>query len=374
MSHHTATDLRPVLLPSLRSILSGEDRRNSAKFVRFCLNALEPPYRAAVALRNRGFDRGWRTVHDLGRPTVSVGNLTLGGTGKTPMVVAICRKLLALGLRPGVLLRGYKSHGGRSDEADELQTTLGGQVTVMADPDRVASARLALQHDPGIAVFVLDDGFQHRRARRDLDLVLLDAARPFADGHVLPRGILREPRENLRRADAVILTHADLASPDQLTAARGQVQQLTGRLPVAVTAHAWVGLRDHLDREHPLDVLRDKRVIGVSGIGDPASFEHSLAHHVAAVARMVRFADHHRYTHDSLRELFDPALAARGDAFVTTEKDWVKWAPLFGGASMPVPVYRAVLALQFLDGEAAVDTLLQTALAGTLRVSGAADA
>lgn len=357
-----------LTLTDVRSILSGEDRRNTAKFARFCLNALEPPYRAAVAWRNRGYDRGQRRVHDLGRPTISVGNLTVGGTGKTPMVVCLCRKLAELGHRPGVLLRGYKSHGGRSDEADELATTLGDSVTVMADPDRVTAAKLALQRDSRVTVFVLDDGFQHRRAKRDLDLVLLDAARPFADGHVLPRGILREPKENLARADAVMVTHADLATPEQLAATRGQVQQLTGRLPVAVTEHVWTSLRDHHDREHPLDALRALRVIGVSGIGDPSSFERSLGLHAGSVVRMVRFGDHHRYTHDTLRELFEPDLAARADAFVTTEKDWVKWAPLFAHAAMPVPVYRAVLALRFLDGEAAVDTLLRT-LSGPSRAA-----
>ncbi len=351
-------------MSSPRDILSGDDRGVGARLTRLALHALEPPYRAAVALRNVAFDRRWRRAHPLGRPTISVGNLTVGGTGKTPMVVAICRKLIAMGLRPAVLLRGYKSHGGRSDEADELQTTLGAQVTVRADPDRVRAASGVLDACGDIGAFVLDDGFQHRRAQRDLDLVLLDAARPFGDGHVLPRGLLRESAANLRRADAVILTHADLATPQQLDATRRQVQQITGRPPVALVAHAWVGLKDHHDQVHGLDAVADRRVIGVSGIGDPTSFERSLQHHAAAVARMVRFADHHRYTQAGLRELFDPALAASADAFVTTEKDWVKWAPLFGGAAMPVPVYRVVLALQFLDGEAAMDTLLQTACAG----------
>lgn len=203
-------------MANIRDILSGEDRGAGAKLTRVALTAMEPAYRAAVALRNVAFDRGWRTPRDLGRPTISVGNLTVGGTGKTPMVVALCRKLIAMGHLPGVLLRGYKSHGGRSDEADELQTTLGSQVVVEADPDRVAAARRVLQKTPGTTVFVLDDGFQHRRAHRDLDIVLLDAARPFADGHVLPRGLLREPMQNLRRASAVIFTHADLALSEQL--------------------------------------------------------------------------------------------------------------------------------------------------------------
>lgn len=347
-----------------RDILSGQDRSLKAKTARLAMHGLEPAYRAAVALRNAGFDRGWRRVHPLGRPTISVGNLSVGGTGKTPMVIALCQKLIAAAKVPAVLLRGYKSHGGRSDEAEVLAATLGDRAVVHAEPDRVAGARAMLARRPDVSVFVLDDGFQHRRARRDLDLVLLDAARPFGDGHCLPRGLLREPMEQLRRADAVVLTHADLATPQQIDACVEQVQRLTGRAPAAVTAHEWIGLRDHRDAAHPIDTLAGLRVIGVSGLGDPASFERSLQRHAGQVARCIRFADHAHYTAERLRILLDEGASDRVEAIVTTEKDWVKWAVLFRGAALPVPIYRAQLALRFVSGEAAVDTLLAQTLAG----------
>ena len=352
-------------MPDWRPILDGSDATLGAKLTRGVLGALEPAYRGVVRLRNRSFDRGWRRAVGLGRPTISVGNLTTGGTGKTPMVIDLAHRLTARGVRPAVLLRGYHADAAGSDEAMLLREALGDAVPVEPDADRAAAAARVLAAAPDVGVFLLDDAFQHRAVRRDIDLVLLDAARPFGNGHVLPRGFLREPAAGLARATAVVVTHADLARPESLDHLDQRVTRLTGRPPLARTAHAWSALRDQHGRELPLAALASLAVLGVSGLGDPVSFELALQRHAARVERIVRFSDHHHYTQQQLALLLQPDARQAIDAIVTTEKDWVKWAPMLRGAPMPVPVYRPTLALRYLAGEEAVDTLLARLTEGT---------
>ncbi|MCA1685652.1 MAG: tetraacyldisaccharide 4'-kinase, partial [Planctomycetia bacterium] len=174
-----------------------------------------------VLLRNLGYDRGRLAVARAAVPVVSVGNLTLGGTGKTPMVEWVARWYRRRGVRVAILSRGYRrdGSGGVNDEAMVLEENLP-DVPHLQDPDRVKIAGVAVE-ELGSELLVLDDGFQHRRLARDLDLVLLDALEPFGLGRLFPRGLLREPVRSLRRADLVVLTRADLVTADALRAIRG---------------------------------------------------------------------------------------------------------------------------------------------------------
>src|SRR5580658_2492398 len=179
-----------------RQIMGGEDSSPGAIALRTAAAIAEPFYAAATDLRNRLYDWSILKTHPLGRPTVSVGNLTTGGTGKTPIVQWMTRRLLAEGHKPAILMRGYKSTAnGGSDERALLETP---QIPVIADPDRRGGAIMALRQHPGTTVFVLDDGMQHRRAARDFELVLIHAAHPWGYGHVFPRGLLRESINGVR--------------------------------------------------------------------------------------------------------------------------------------------------------------------------------
>ncbi len=194
---------------SFREIVSGRRRGPVAAVLRGALGLAEPCYAAAVRWRNRRYDRGAATVHRVGVPVLSVGNLTLGGTGKTPMVRWLAQWFHNRGARVAVVSRGYGAKvGNANDEALELRRLLP-DVPHLENPDRVAAAREAVA-TLGCQAILLDDGFQHRRIARDLDIVLLDALAPFGFGHVFPRGTLREPLAGLRRADAVVLSRADL--------------------------------------------------------------------------------------------------------------------------------------------------------------------
>lgn len=344
------------------SILSPHNRSLRASAVRAVASLLEPPYRLVVSLRNVSFDRGWRQPRKLPRPVISIGNLTAGGTGKTPMVIDLARKLQAVGYRPAVLLRGYKGHRTGSDEAAVLRSELGSQVPIGVNADRAKSAHAILETCPAVTLFLLDDGFQHRQIHRDVNIVLISATCPFGYNHVLPRGLLREDPEGLRRADAVIVTHADEISSQDRQDLDDRLKKLAGQGVLAHVAHRWVGLRDRHDASHPLEELRDCSAMGVCGIGDPASFLGALRRHAARLTAQHVFPDHHRYSAAEVTALLACARDA-GAAVVLTEKDWVKWRALLpqAVAEGPLPpIYRPRLEIAWLDGaEATVKLLCQ---------------
>ena len=345
----------PRTRPRLKGIMSGADRSISAAAARTGLAVLAPAYGAAIAVRNAMFDRGARHPKRLPRTTVSIGNITAGGVGKPPMTIALCRMLQSADHTPAILLRG---HG--NDETHEYRAALDEGVPVEADPDRTRGAARALAARPDADVFLLDDAFQHRQVARDLDLVLIDGLEPFGFEHLLPRGLLREPVKNLRRADAVIVTRADLLPGDVRRMLDATIESLTGRPPIAHAAHTWHGYTDEHGGEQPLTLFAGRQVLGVCGLGNPRGFEQSLARH-ALTGSIFTFPDHHAYTAADLYNIFT-AANDHGTAIVTTEKDWVKWQPLLQNTPTPAarpPIYRPRMRIEFLTGENAVRMLMR---------------
>ena len=318
-------------------VVSGQSRGVGASLARAGLGALSPLYRGVVQARNGAFAAGLKKAIPLGRPTVSVGNITTGGTGKTPVVQWLVGRLSADGRTPAVLMRGYKARDGFSDEAQVLRD---GGATVIVDPDRVAGATAALVQRSDIATFVLDDGFQHRRAARDFDLVLIDATNPFGHGHLLPRGLLREPVSALSRANAVLITRAD-ADAD-LAGVTQTIRQYTPTAQVFRCRHVCRGL---IDADGRPTTVRGP-VLAVSGIGNPAAFVDSLKAAGVNVAASQALGDHHAYTTDDIEVL--RRLTARHETIVVTEKDWVKLRRVPGAGGLPIA--RSVLGLDFADG------------------------
>ena len=300
-------------------------------------------YGAVAAVRNWTFTAGLRQVHRLPVPVISVGNLTVGGTGKTPTVAWLCELARAHGRRPGVLARGYgRAPGARlNDEGMMLQRRLPWLLQEQ-DPDRAAGGRRLCEQ--GADFVVLDDGMQHRRLHRDRDLVCLDAALPFGNGHCLPAGDLREFRGGLARAGIVLLTRAGALAPDALVARIRRVHELAGApVPVHATEHAPCALRRQPDgAELPLSALTGQRVVLLSAIAKPDSFRGTMAALGAEIAAEFRHRDHHRFTAAELEQARRAADAA-GAWLVTTEKDDARL-----GAS---DLVRHVLqvALRFLD-------------------------
>jgi len=354
------TNSRPWYL----NVMSGAERGPIAAALRAGLTAVEPFYSAAVGLRNRGFDRPGRAKR-LPRPVISVGNITAGGTGKTPVVRWLAEHLRSRGRNVAVLSRGYKAvPGSLGDEQRMLDRLLNrvdppsvkplSPVLLYADPDRHAAGERALREHPEIDVFLLDDGFQHRRLARDLDLVLIRATEPFGYGHVLPRGLLREPLSGLRRAGAFVLTHADGVDAAERARISGELGRHNPAAPIFAAVHATVAIRSAPsagapDEELPLERLSGIRAFAFCGIGNPGSFQRELRLRCGTLVGNRWFADHHAYTPADLHAVQDAARKAGADILITTEKDWVKLAelPPVGG----LPIWRLDIAASFLHGD-----------------------
>ena len=311
-------------------------------------------YRAIIAVRNAHFDRG--PAGRVRAPVISLGNLTTGGTGKTPMVIWVAKKLTAAGRHPVIGLRGYGARGNEpSDETLEYAERLPAVPTV-ANPDRLTALAAYLAHHPSIDCVVLDDGFQHRRLARDLDVVLIDASRRTLDERLLPAGHLREPPDNLRRADAVVVTHAQ-SRDERLSDA---IERHHGRPPVAWTRHRWSHLRlfegDAAGQVVDVEWLRGKRVLTLLGVGHPHPILGRLEAAGARVAVNIPARDHERY--DRPKMVVARGLCGGVDAMVTTGKDWAKARHLIDLATWPVPIVVPWLEIDVFDGAEALERMI----------------
>jgi tetraacyldisaccharide 4'-kinase len=297
------------------------------------LQPLAWAYRAALGVRRRAYAAGWAPTHAVGKPVVVAGNLTVGGTGKTPLTIWLARELSALGLKVGVVSRGYGANIGRRlhfvgpqahwrEVGDEplIIARRTGCPTVIGR-DRVAAARALVVR--GIDVIVADDGLQHLALARDCEIIVVDGARGFGNGRLLPAGPLREPLERLPHADAVVVNggvaHAALA------------QALAGVTALTMTLVATEALRlDALEAPRPLESFRGQRVHAVAGIGNPARFFAGLRAHGIEVLEHA-FPDHHPISAVELQ--FGDGLPV-----LMTEKDAVKCVELANPRLWFVPV------------------------------------
>ncbi|MCC7290873.1 MAG: tetraacyldisaccharide 4'-kinase [Phycisphaerales bacterium] len=322
------------------------------------LSAMGVLYGAAVRGRNARYDRG-APAYRPAVPVISVGNLTVGGTGKTPMVIALVERLARIGKKPAVLMRGYRADAsGMNDEQRLIQRACPG-VVCLADPDRCRAARVAVERH-GADALVLDDGFQHRRLARDLDLVLIDATCPFGFDRLLPRGLLREPVEGLRRAHAVVITRADETDAGALRALNARIESLCPKAPRLAARHRVAGLVD-LEGNAAGELSAGCKVFAFAGIGNPRSFLSTLKRLGAEVVGTRWRPDHSYYSPRVAASLLREGAAHRADVLVTTEKDAVK---LIEHRAMLQDRLRIVrIAVEFLDeGDKMMDELLARGL------------
>ena len=328
--------------------MSGQQRGAMASVLRGVLSMAEPCYSQIVSWRNRRFDAGIG-VRKLSRPVISVGNITAGGTGKTPVVRWLCEQFRVAGRHPAVLMRGYKSKDGVSDEQQMLVQALHSpnesSIIVHVNPDRFAGGTDVLREHPEVDLFILDDGFQHRKLDRDFDLVLINATEPFGFGHVHPRGLLREPLSGLRRADAVLITRSDEVEAAKLKEIEREIERYCPGKPIVHASHAPVRLLDD-ESKRDIEKLTGKRVFAFCGIGDPESFFRQIKERAGQVVGTRAFPDHHAYRETDLAEIETAAVGA--EAMITTEKDWAKLASLRRTA---IPIWRIEMAIRFREGD-----------------------
>lgn len=344
-----------------RDLVSGRERGPRATLLRGLLAAVEHPYRWAVQLRNTGFDCGYRRVTRLGVPIISIGNLTLGGTGKTPMVEWLANWFGQRGLHVVLISRGYRAAKGLlNDEALELAKRLP-HVPHVQDPQRVRAAQQALRDYP-CDVILLDDAFQHRRIARDLDIVLLDALEPFGWGHVFPRGTLREPLAGLARAQVVALSRSDAVDAATRLSIREKVAQLAPDAVWLELAHQPRILVAADGQETPLDQLAGGPVAAFCGVGNPAGFRLTVQSCGYQLTNFREFPDHFAFGERDVAALEQWAAGLPGiSGVVCTSKDLAKINRLRLG---PHPLWAIRIAVEIRQGHDKLEARLRTLLPG----------
>jgi tetraacyldisaccharide 4'-kinase len=326
--------------------------------VLWALKQLSRIYLTVVQTRLFLYNKRLLRPHTLGCQVISVGNLTVGGTGKTPVVEVFARELTKEGRKVAILSRGYKkesppfwqrlkdrvtfrelsmpprvvSDGHKlllnsamsGDEPYMLASNLP-NVAVLVDKNRVKSGRYAIDR-LGCDTLILDDGFQYLDLKHRVEIVLVDRTNPFGNEHVLPRGILREPIRNIRRADFIFLTKSDGVGSDEIKA---RLRRLNPKAEIVECRHAPRYLQNVFTRDRKdLAALKGLKVVAVSGIAMPAGFEDELVRRGAVLVERFRFADHHRYSQQEVIDIVNTAQRLNADAILTTEKDTVRFPRL----------------------------------------------
>ncbi len=345
-----------MLRPSVfHEIVSGQRRGIAAAVLRGALGVAERFYSAAVRWRNHRYDVGRATVERVGVPVVSVGNLTLGGTGKTPLVRWLVRWFSDQGLSSAIVSRGYGAKPGElNDEALELRQLMPGVPHVQNANRLFAAKRAAAEF--AAQVIVLDDGFQHRRLGRDLDVVLLDALQPFGFGRVFPRGLLREPLDGLRRADMVVLSRANLVAVENREHIWQTVRRYAPQAIMAEAIHAPRQLISASGAASALECVRGQPVAAFCALGNPAGFRQTLQSCGCRLVGFREFPDHHRFSPADLDALARWADELQVSTVLCTGKDLAKLSTDHLG---DVPLRALSIELEFCSGQDVIESRLR---------------
>jgi len=384
---------------SYRKLISGQKAGLGAGLLRLLLGVAAGGYSIAVRLRNFLYSKEWLKVHRADAAVISVGNITVGGTGKTPLVIWLCKEIISdsrfqiSNSQCAILTRGYKSRAQeppaeehRSTSGDKLQSTRAQEtedyrdepailaescpeVKVIVNPDRVAGAGEAISKF-GANTLIMDDGFQHRRLVRDLDIIAIDATRPFGYGKMLPAGLLREPVASLKRADAVVITRCDQIAETELSQIEKTLQTINPNVIIARSIHAPTYVQSADNQEISLEQLKDKKIFAFCGIGNPEAFLNTIKSLSCDLAGEKVYNDHHHYTKDCLADIYEQAEHLKVDLILTTQKDWTKIISDFKSQisdfESSLPFAYIGIEIKFLAGEDKLRGLIEKTLAGTI--------
>ncbi len=340
-----------ILKSYIRDIMYGKRNVFLSRAVKPFLLIASYVYGFFAAAHNFFYKVNLLKSYKSGITTISVGNITLGGTGKTPFVMMLAEKLIVKGKKTAILIRGYGE-----DEWGMLEEKLGKRgVRVFVGKDRIKSAGAA--EKSGMDVLILDDGFQHRRLKRDVDIALLDSTNPFGNRHLFPRGILREPIKNLNRTDVIVLTKADKGK-ESIEAIKRNLKNIIPGKPILEAEHRPVQLFEiYKENTFEMTFIKGKIVSALSGICDGAYFKYTLEKIGAQVALEFVFPDHHLYRASELARIFRECKKKNIDTIITTEKDAVKLKKLKPEKSTP-QIFALSVKLELIRGKEEIDAIL----------------
>ena len=312
------------------SILYGQQRGFIAALIKSTLSAFTYPYSAVLNTRDFLYKNSVFKSTRLPVKVISIGNITTGGTGKTPLVESMARCLLEKNKKVAILSRGYggnnslqENNDNVNDECLILRENLQ-DVPVLAGKDRVSNGEKAIR-ESGVDCLLLDDGFQHLKLKRDLDIVVIDSLNPFGGEKLIPRGSLREPLKNLRRADLFIISHCNQSKEKTIKSIYTKLNHVNNDAPVCESIHWPVHIENITDGSilGP-EWLMGKRIYGLSAIGNPESFTYTLKGLGADLIKHRKFHDHHNYNREEMGYIVSEARSLDADAIVVTQKDIVK--------------------------------------------------
>ena len=339
-----------------RKLISGKTTGPAASILRLFLRFISLFYGAVIRLRNFLYDNEWLKVQRVNAVVISIGNITTGGTGKTPLVIHLCKQIVQ-NYEIAILTRGYKTTQNYVDEPEMLAKSCP-DAKVIVNPDRVAAAREAINKFAA-KVLIMDDGFQHRRLYRDLDIVTIDAACPFGFNRILPAGLLREPLNALKRADAVVITRCDQIPQNELANLKEKLQQINPNMVIAEAIHAPVGVRTTDGKKISIAELTTKNIFAFCGIGNPETFFNTIRKIPANLIGSKIYDDHHHYCADDITDMQKQAQLSKADLILTTEKDATK---IISAPGLQIPLGYLEIELKFIDAEQEISGLIDSVL------------
>ncbi len=378
-----------------RKLISGQSTGFGACLLRFLLKVAAIGYALVVRLRNFMYFKGLIKAHKVDAAVFCIGNITVGGTGKTPLVVWLCN-LLSQNYKYAILTRGYKATQNSKlktqnciDEPAMLAESCPG-AEVIINPDRVAGAAEAIEKYAA-KVLIMDDGFQHRRLARDLDIVAIDATQPFGYGKLLPAGLLREPVSSLKRAGAVVITRCDQVTEAQLSELELKLQATNPDMVITKSIHAVVSVKypepsvipakagiqkssekmdSYSSRNDSVEQLNGKKIFAFCGIGNPDAFLNTIKDLGAELAGSTIYDDHYQYTDACLAEISEQAGKLGADLILTTQKDWTKVISnsrfQISDTQSSVPFAYLAIEIKFLAGQDKLTALIKDTLASKI--------
>ena len=343
-----------------RKLITCENPSFGYRLLRSILLIFSFFYRIAVALRNLLFDISIFKRTKVDAAVVSIGNITTGGTGKTLLVAWLCNYFSGRNITTAILTRGYKLRD--SDLADEPAMLAKNcpKAQIIINPDRVEGAKRALTKF-NAKFLIMDDGFQHRKLARDIDIVAVDATNPFGGNRLLPAGFLREPLSSLRRANAVVITRINQTQPEKIEEIKERVSRINPKIVFAAAIHKPICAKFIKDKQITLDELAGKRLYAFCGIGNPDAFFQTLSELALNIVGKRVYNDHHRYTEADIVEICQDCRYKQAEMIITTQKDWIK-AALLCIEKFDIPIAYLAVELEFIDGQQDIVALVENAI------------